>query len=312
MVIWDMNLFSRRQAKPRSLATTTTEERAINKTLIQFRDAKRIVVKVGTELVSREGTLNYRYMWMLTGVLAKLAKEGKQVVLVTSGAVSAGKRAISPPPLKKLDETTLKQLYAGFGKRLYDAYSTMFRAHGITFAYDLLSPARLSDQDVKNHNTFIENAFQSKGRTLFGRYSLPVVLGYNQHDVEVPKAELPHVEKGKRVFPDNAPLASSIATEIAKADALLYLSKAGGVYTQHPGDPQARLVQIMGKKIPKITWGAASREGTGSMESTHNSAMHAAGHGVPTAIIGGAPITILNLFRGNRVHGTYYPRRKTA
>ncbi len=184
--------------------------------------ARRIIVKVGSRLLvdADTGALNQEWLASLVADLAAQRKEGKQVLLVSSGAVALGRRALD---LKsgdlRLEES---QAAAAVGQvRLAQAYVEAFRVHGITAAQILLT---LDDSEERQRYL---NARETL-RTLLALGVIPVI---NENDT-VATAEIR--------FGDNDRLAARVVGMV-EADALILLSDVDGLYDTNPQrDPSAK------------------------------------------------------------------------
>ncbi|BBK40636.1 glutamate 5-kinase [Allostella vacuolata] len=194
-------------------------------------DARRVVVKIGSALLVDDATGTIRREWLdrLADDVAALRARGQEVVIVTSGAISTGRRHLGLTRRRiRLEE---KQAAAATGQiRLAHAYSDTFARHGITVAQILLTP-----EDTEERRRHL-NA-RATLETLLALGAIPVV---NENDT-VATAEIR--------FGDNDRLAARVAQMIT-ADTLVLLSDIDGLYTADPKrDPAARHIPV----VPALT-----------------------------------------------------------
>lgn len=215
--------------------------------------AKRIVVKIGTSsLVKADGTLNSASIENLSRVLCHLKNQGKEVVLVSSGAIGVGMGKLNIA--KRPTSIAQQQAVAAVGQgELIGLYERQFAQYGVSVAQLLLTRDVLSYPQSK-HNVY--NAFDE----LLKMNVIPVV---NENDT-VSVDELDHMTK----FGDNDQL-SAIVAKIVKADLLIMLSDINGFYTDNPTkNPNAKLIRTVTDLNPQIVsaaGGHGTQFGTGGM-----------------------------------------------
>lgn len=237
--------------------------------------AKRIVVKVGTSTLTYEnGKANFRTIEELCKVLSDLQNSGKEMILVTSGAVAVG---MSKLGLKERPrEIEKKQAIAAVGQcELMFLYDKFFGEFNHIVAQVLLS------SDVITHATSKQNV-QNTFRSLLDMGIIPVV---NENDT-VSIDELVGAHIG-----DNDTLSATVAV-LAQADVLVLLTDIDGLYEADPkSNPNA-------KRIPRVTeitdevrslgGGEGSARGTGGMRTKISAATVSTEAGIPCCIINGA------------------------
>lgn len=187
-----------------------------------IRDACRIVVKLGSSsLTGADGRLSQANVAALADVLAGLRRDGRQVILVTSGAIAAG---IGPLGIHtRPRDLATAQATASVGQgALIAAYSAQFARHGLTVGQVLLTA---DDMMRRSH---YGNAQRALNRLL----DLGVVPIVNENDA---------VATDEIRFGDNDRLAALVAT-VAHADALILLTDVDGLYTAAPDTPGARRI----------------------------------------------------------------------
>jgi glutamate 5-kinase len=200
----------------------------------QWIDARRIVVKIGSSLlVDRgQGRLNAEWLASLAEDVAGLAKAGKQVILVSSGAIALGRHmlgfASGPLELEK------SQAAAAVGQvSLAGAYRSVLEAHGLTAAQILLTLG-----DTEERRRYL-NARQTIA-TLLAHHAVPVV---NENDT---------VATSEIRFGDNDRLSARVASMMS-ADCLVLLSDIDGLYTAPPGKGvEARRLEEVRAITPEI------------------------------------------------------------
>ena len=256
-----------------------------------FRDSKRIVVKVGTSTLTHStGHLNLRRIETLVKVLSDMKNSGIQVVLVSSGAVSAGVAKIGFGHIPSTPEE--KQAMAAIGQsELMKIYDRFFSDYGHTVAQILMTKDVFSNPDRRSA---AENTFNR----LLEMHCIPIV---NEND-SVSTDELTK-------FGGNDILSAYVA-KICDADLLLNLSDVDGLYDSDPrSNPDARLIDRIDEindEIIAIAGGAGTDRGTGGMIAKLNAARLVTEAGIPMFIMNGHdPELLYTLLDGGHV-GTYF------
>ena len=234
----------------------------------QVAGATRVVVKVGSSsLTTLPGGLDTARLGALVDVLAGLRAAGREVVLVSSGAIAAG---LAPLGLgTRPRDLATAQAAASVGQlRLVQTYADAFAAHGITVGQVLLTA---DDLTRRGH---YRNARQTVER-LLALGVLPIV---NENDT---------VATEEIRFGDNDRLAALVA-HVAVADALLLLSDVDGVYDGDPRSGPASLIDTVRgpEDLAAVTLGEARRNGvgTGGMATKVEAALIASRAGVPVVV----------------------------
>ena len=198
----------------------------------EFIDAKRIVIKLGTNVLRNEdGEVAISRIYSFIEDMAKLVKKGKEVILVTSGAVGLGKKKLS---LDSTSEDGVKQACAAVGQsRLMSFYENGFGIYDIPIAQILLTEDDFS----------LRHRYLSLRTTLNKILEFGVVPIINQNDT-VSTIKMNAVLSGmKTCFSDNDKLSALVASEL-DADLLILLSDINGLYTANPKeDPNAQLIK---------------------------------------------------------------------
>ncbi len=256
-----------------------------------FRDSKRVVVKVGTSTLTHStGHLNLRRIEKLVKVLSDMKNWGTQVVLVSSGAVSAGVAKMGFGRIPSTPEE--KQAMAAVGQsELMKIYDKFFSDYGHTVAQILMTKEVFSNPERRA-------AAQNTFSRLLEMNCIPVV---NEND-SVSTDELTK-------FGGNDILSAYVA-ELVEADVLLNLSDVDGLYDSDPRtNKDARLierVEALDEDIYKIAGGAGTDRGTGGMVAKLNAARMVTEEGIPMFILNGQePEILYTLLDGGHI-GTYF------
>ncbi len=253
-------------------------------------EGKRIVIKVGTSTLTYEtGKINIRRMVKLCSVLADLHNSGREIVLVTSGAigVGVGKLGLKERP----QDIPGRQAAATVGQcELMFMYDKFFGENGVKTGQLLITK---SDIENSRRRKNLENTFEK----LFEYGAVPVV---NEND---------SVATEEIVYGDNDSLSAIVACLIG-ADALIILSDIDGLFDDNPNEnPDARLIPVVREiddEIRALCGGAGTSRGTGGMVTKVHAAEIAAEKGIPTVIMNGsAPQDIYKLIDGHSV-GTLF------
>ena len=260
-----------------------------------FRDSKRIVIKVGTSTLTHStGHLNLRRIEKLVKVLSDMKNWGVQVVLVSSGAVSAGVAKMGFGRIPSTPEE--KQAMAAVGQsELMKIYDKFFSDYGHTVAQILMTKEVLSNPERR---AAAENTFAR----LLEMNCIPIV---NEND-SVSTDELTK-------FGGNDILSAYVA-ELVNADLLLNLSDVEGLYDSDPrSNPNARLiarVDALDDAIYEIAGGAGTDRGTGGMIAKLNAAKMVTEQGIPMFILNGQePEILYTLLDGGHI-GTYFTAKE--
>ncbi len=258
--------------------------------------AKRIVVKVGTSTLLREGGgVNFREMDALARVLSDLKNMGREIVLVSSGAIGVGTVKLGLP--RRPSELRRKQAAAAVGQcELMHLYDKFFGEYGQTVAQILLTDADVEDPRRAEH---LRGTFEA----ILDWQVLPVV---NEHD-SVSSAE---IETGaSRVLGDNDTL-SAIVAGLCRADLLVLLSDIDGLYDRDPrADAGARLIPTVTAITPEIealAGGGGTKWGTGGMVTKLSAARYAMSRGIDMVIANSGRLDALYDIADGRPAGTRF------
>ena len=264
----------------------------------EIKSYKRIVVKVGTStLTYNNGKINLHRIEKLTRVLSDMMNSGKEVVLVTSGAIGVG---VSKLNLKEKPKTIReKQAVAAVGQcELMHIYSKFFGEYSHVVGQVLLTRDVVEDNHVRNN---VCNTFE----TLLENGIIPIV---NENDT----VAIDEIENIVR-FGDNDNL-SAIVANLVKADLLIILADIDGFYEK---DPRHNEDSVMLKEVREITkeledccGGAGSNLGTGGMITKLMAAEKAMDAGVSMILANGEnPEILVDIINGEEI-GTLFLGKK--
>lgn len=236
-----------------------------------LKNAKRIVVKVGTSTITySNGKRNFSQIDRLARELSDLQNQGKEMILVTSGAVAVGVDRLGLP--QKPDTIPGKQAAAAVGQGvLMHTYEKFFADYGQVVAQVLLTKTESIDRHryTNSRNTFME---------LLKQGVIPIV---NENDV----VALDELKIGDN---DNM---SALVAGIVDADLVIILSDIDGLYTANPQtNPDAELVSLVTEITPEIeasAGGVGSARGTGGMATKIQAAKAATSSGINLVIASG-------------------------
>ena len=251
-----------------------------------LKNARRIVVKVGSSLVTNEGRgVDAEAISNWCRQLAALAQDGREVIMVSSGAIAEGMKrlgwSVRPKELHEL------QAAAAVGQMgLVQMYETKLREHGMGSAQVLLTHADLADRE----------RYLNARTTLLTLLSHKVVPVINENDTVV---------TDEIKFGDNDTLGALVAN-LVEADALVILTDQKGLFSADPRkDPNARFIDVCTAGDPaleQMAGGAGSGVGTGGMITKVIAAKRAAGSGASTVIAWGRePDVLVRLTQGEAI-----------
>jgi glutamate 5-kinase len=255
----------------------------------------RLVIKLGTNLITGgKDSLDRKVMGSLVEQLAQLNGRGLQTIIVSSGAVAAGKDRLGMR--KKRRDIPFRQMMAAVGQgRLMHAYDELFSVHKIIVAQTLLTRPDFTDR----------LSYINARNTLLALLEFGVVPIINENDVVFVE------ELEGATFGDNDNLSAMVAN-LVDADLLIILSDVGGLYTCDPNqDPAAKLIQRVGRidqSIEKLAKGTHGERGTGGMATKIEAAKLATASGTAVVIANGRePNVVLRLAEGEALGTLFEP-----
>ena len=263
-----------------------------------IKDKKRIVIKVGSSSLQHKetGGLDYNKLEVLVREICNLRNQGKDVVLVSSGAIAVGRRAIRLQNTEEDNPIAEKQACAAIGQaKLMMVYQKIFSEYNHVAAQILMTKNTIVDtlNRFNAHNTFSE------------LLKLGVVPIVNENDT---------VATYEIKFGDNDTL-SAIVAALVDADLLILLSDIDGLYTDDPHrNPEAKFIsevdeltdELMG--MGKGTTG--SKVGTGGMNTKLQAAKIATSAGADMVIANADDMRIIHRIMDGREYGTFFKAHK--
>ena len=252
----------------------------------------RIVVKLGTSTLTAGTTrLSPPRLVDLVAQMASLVEVGCQVVIVSSGAIAAGRERLNYPQLPK--DIPAKQMLAAVGQpRLMALYEQLFGLYGLLVAQVLLTRADLSDR----------RRYLNSRNTLAALLANGVVPVINENDT---------VATEEIRFGDNDNLSAQVAALI-EADLLMLLTDQPGLLSADPQrNPNARLIhEVSGPDIPEELWqaagGSSTTVGTGGMLTKLRAADLARRSGATVVIAGGGKRAVITRLAHGELLGTRF------
>ena len=258
-----------------------------------FEYARRIVVKVGSNVLTAENSLNLEAIRSISRQICHLIQTNIEVILVSSGAMASGIRKLELP--KRPDEIPKRQAIAAVGQAgLIQAYERAFARYQKKVAQILLT-----SEDLANRQRYL-NA-RNTLNTLLSWQVVPII---NENDTVM-------VEEIQ--FGDNDTLAAMI-TLLMDAHMLINLTDIDGLYTKDPRTcTDAELIPVVTKfekRIEKFAGDIPGALGTGGMLSKIRAARKLSAAGVPMVIANGMQPNILKRLFSGKDHGTFFIPRK--
>ena len=266
-----------------------------------LREKKRIVIKIGTSTITHmsTGNLNLGKMEKFVRILTDIRNQNKEVVIVSSGAIGAGRKALGfKEKPKTLSE---KQACAAVGQaRLMMIYQKLFAEYNQTIAQILITKRILLN----------EISLQNAKNTFHELLELGVIPIVNEND------PISTDQIQEENFGDNDTLSANVA-EMVDADLLILLSDIDGLYTDDPHkNPEARLLKVV-DAIDENIYGMAkestgSNVGTGGMATKLAAAKIATLSGTDMIIANGGDVRILQDIFENDYVGTLFTANENA
>ena len=259
-------------------------------------DKQRIVIKIGSSSLThaQTGEVNLMKIEKLVRVVSDLRGQGKDVVLVSSGAIAAGRQALGRH--RKPDTLAEKQAFAAVGQaRLMMIYQKLFAEYNQTAAQVLLTKDTMVN-DSSRYNA--QNTFDE----LLNLGTIPIV---NENDT-VSTSEIPYVDS----FGDNDRLSAIVAALIG-ADLLILLSDIDGLYTDDPREnPEAGFISLVPEITPEfLRMGkdtSGSDVGTGGMSAKLAAARIATDSGADMVIANGDQVDVILDIMSGKEKGTLF------
>jgi glutamate 5-kinase len=263
-----------------------------------FENVKRIVVKIGTNTLTRDGGVDTAYVGRIAKQVAALLKTGRQVVIITSGAIGMGAGQLDVAG--KVKDIKMRQACAAIGQPLLMAeYKKSFARYGVTVAQVLLTAEVLN-----NRKTYLN--LRNSVETLLELGAVPVL---NEND-SVSTDEI------GSAFGDNDKLSALVASKI-DADLLLMLSDIDALYDKDPrksADAKPiRVVFEITDDLMRSAGGKGSRHGTGGMKTKLEAAGVASNAGCRMVLADGRVKDVIGgIIAGEEIGTLFMPKRKLS
>ena len=261
-----------------------------------------IVVKVGTNGITKDGKLDHEEMEKLADQIAAATKKGDKVVLITSGAVAAGIAELGIPPKPK--DVVFQQAAAASGQNVLMAkYRELFKKFDLKVAQILLTAEDLSNRTSYVHTCNVLSLLLKIG-------VIPII---NENDV-TSVDELMRTEGYKVNFSDNDILSVLVAGAIC-ADMVIILSDVDGVYTADPSEPGAELIRSVESITSefKNSLNGKSKIGRGGIQSKIKAAEIATSCGIQVIVANSRKDNvILDILAGKDVGTHFKPQTRMS
>jgi glutamate 5-kinase len=271
------------------MSTETSEANSINIAKV-IKQARKIVIKIGSNTLAKEdGTPNIEFMKNFARQCRMLVDEGKQIVLVSSGAQISGLSTIKGWARKR--DVHYRQALCAIGQvELMDQWRTAFGEQKLHIGQLLLTKEDFED----DHRTL------NMRNTLFTLVDEGVVPIINEND----SVSFDEIRIG-----DNDNL-SALTAVLWSADLLILFSDIDGVYTDNPKtNKDAKLIETVTDiqtLRSSITIGAANSFGTGGIETKLEAAERSTSYGIPLLLANGSAENVLENLAAGRSHGTLF------
>lgn len=263
-----------------------------------FEKIKRVVVKVGTNVLSQADGINENMIAKLATEIAAMHKSGKQVILVTSGAIGMGRKALGIT--KPAKEVKLRQALASVGQSiLMHHYQKAFHEHGLNVGQILLTS---SIMNTRKYYVNLKNSVE----TLLSMGVVPIV---NENDsISIEEIDL--------AFGDNDKLSALMASK-SDAELLIVLTDVDGLYDSNPrknaNATLLRTVHEITDEIELMAAGAGSDVGTGGMKTKLAAIKIAARGGCKVILANGNEKEVISrIMAGEEIGTLFMPYRKLS
>lgn len=265
-----------------------------------FINVKRVVIKLGTNVLrGDDGHVSLPRVFSFIEDISRLVNEGKQVIVVTSGAVGLGKKKLGLP---NTEGTALKQACAAIGQsKLMSIYEEGFDTYGLVAAQILLTE---DDFSIRERYLSLRTTFNK----LLELGTIPVI---NQNDTVSTVEIAPRYADMQVAFSDNDKLSALVASEL-DADLLVILSDVNGLYDSNPKtNPEAKIIREVKEVTDEICdMGTdASEGGRGGMRTKLEAAKMVTRFGGKVLIANGKePFIIRKIFNGEDFGTMFLPQ----
>jgi glutamate 5-kinase len=252
---------------------------------------RRVAIKIGSNVITQsDGSLNTGRMLRLVEDIAVLSKQGIEVILISSGAVAAGRSEFSPS--KQMSEISSKQIWAAIGQvKLMSNYQFLFGKYGIQAGQLLATKESFRD---RLHYVYMKNCITA----MLENNVLPIV---NENDT---------ISITELMFTDNDELSGMISS-MMDCGSLIMLSNVDGIYNGIPGSTGSELIKVIDEEFEnpgKYISSSQSGFGRGGMLTKYSIARKISLEGVSVYIANGTrDSVIMDIIRGKDVPCTHFP-----
>lgn len=284
---------------------------------------KRIVIKLGSAVITREDEcgLSLGRLGSIVEQVAELQNQGREMIIVTSGAVAFGKQKLRQEAVlsmsmrqnlnnvesgqsawSKIRPPSLEpRACAAAGQSgLMSLYDAMFHQYGVKTAQILLTKPDFQD----------EHSRENLRGTINELLKLNIIPIVNANDAVAPPPEPDMDLAGVISVKDNDSLAARLASEM-HAELLIIMSDVNGLYTAPPGMPESRLLHTYCPEMDQVIIAGKSRVGTGGMDSKVKAATYALARNCSVVICNGCEEhAIINIVKGKKV-GTFFTKAQS-
>ena len=275
----------------------------------RLRAARRAVIKLGTGIVTDgAGRFNATHLEPVARTIAQLKQDGRQFVLVSSGAVGLGRGRLGLHR-DRLNDMVMRQACAAVGQSLLmHEYEKLFQAHGIQLAQVLLTEGDFVDR----------SRYSNLRQTMEALLKLGVLPIVNENDT-VSTAELDYlnIRAGERIFSDNDRLAGLVTSHI-DADVLVLLTDVDGLMQVAPGVAKTAgaavipLVEEITPEIKALALGPSQGGRGGMLTKLEASEIAMRAGGVAVIANGGKPDTLSRIFAGEQTGTVFLSKTRMA
>jgi glutamate 5-kinase len=256
---------------------------------------KLITIKIGSNVITnKDGFPDEVVIENLCRQIKSLRDDGHRVIVVTSGAVAAGRSLYRFP--RKTDTVVQRQVLSAIGQvKLISLYSNIFSKEGI-----LCSQVLVTKEDFKSRSHYLN--MKNCLTALLSNHIVPVI---NENDV---------ISVTELMFTDNDELAGLVSA-MMNTDILIILTNVDGVYDGEPGQPGTNLIHTYDAStvnIEALSFGSKSGFGRGGILTKCQTSTKIAGMGIPVHIGNGRTGNIVSRILSNEEIGTRFPARKVT
>ncbi|PRY13702.1 glutamate 5-kinase [Pontibacter ummariensis] len=255
----------------------------------------RIIIKIGSNVLTQaNGMPDLDRIAHLVEQITEIKKQGKEVILVSSGAVASGRSLVTVS--EKFDAVATRQLLAAVGQvKLINTYTALFGKHDLVCAQVLVTKEDFRD---RQHYQNMQNCFQ----VLLQHHIIPIV---NENDV---------VSVTELMFTDNDELAGLVASAL-NADALLILSNVDGIYNGNPKEEGTKVIEEIGHDATDLASFISTQRsqfGRGGMLTKSYMARKVAALGIAVHIANGTTQNVLTRLLDEELINTRFTPKKAA